>query len=88
MYDIRHEVRLRRVHQVVKAFGDRLQYSVDVCDLSPAELIRMRWELNDAMNLLEDAVAILDLGDLDRRGPAFEFLGVRPRLPTTDATVI
>lgn len=88
MYDIRNEVRLRRVHQMVKGFGDRLQYSVYVCDLSPSELVRLRWELNDEINSLDDAVAILDLGALDRHRALFEFLGVRPDLPTQGATVI
>lgn len=88
MYDIHHDVRLRRVHQIVKGFGDRLQYSVYICDLSPSELIRMRWELNDEINSLEDAIAVLDLGSLDRHSDVFEFLGVRPNLPQQGATVI
>lgn len=89
MYDIRQDVRLRRVHQVVKGYGDRLQYSVYICDLSPSELIKMRWELGDEINALDDAIAILDLGEPDRRGTsAFEFLGVRPDLPESGAIVI
>jgi CRISPR-associated protein Cas2 len=30
-YDIRDEVRLRRVHDVVRGYGIRLQYSVFLC---------------------------------------------------------
>lgn len=89
MYDIRHEVRLRRVHEVVTGYGDRLQYSVYVCDLSRAELVRLRWDLGDEINEFEDEVAILDLGEPDGRGTsAFEFLGVHPALPVAGATVI
>lgn len=89
MYDIRHDVRLRRVHDVVKGYGDRLQYSVYICDLSPSELIDMRWKIEDEINSLEDAVALLDLGEPDGRGTsAFQFLGVRPALPDGGATVI
>ncbi len=89
MYDIRHDGRLRRVHDVVKAHGDRLQYSVYICDLSRSELIGLRWQLEDEINALEDAVAILDLGEPGGSGTAaFEFLGVHPTLPTSDATVV
>lgn len=89
MYDIRDDGRLRRVHDVVKSHGDRLQYSVYVCDLSRSELIGLRWQLEDQINALEDAVAILDLGDAGGRGTAaFEFLGVHPILPSSGATVI
>lgn len=89
MYDIRDELRLRRVHDVVKGYGDRLQYSVYVCDLSPTELTNLKWEVGDEINALEDAVAILDLGDPERPGSTrFDFLGVRPQLPSSGATVV
>lgn len=88
MYDIRHDGRLRRVHDVVKGHGDRLQYSVYVCDLSPSELISLRWQLEEEINSLEDAIALLDLGEPDRGSSAFEFLGVHPTLPDSGATVI
>lgn len=89
MYDIRDDGRLRRVHDIVKAHGDRLQYSVYICDLSPSERVSLRWQLEEQINSLEDAVALLDLGELDRRGTTvFEFLGVHPTLPHGGATVI
>ncbi|MDZ7677329.1 MAG: CRISPR-associated endonuclease Cas2 [Acidimicrobiales bacterium] len=89
MYDIRSEGRLRRVFQVVSGFGDRLQYSVYVCDLNPSELVRLRWDLDDEINPMEDSVAILDMGELSRQTTiGFTFLGVRPDLPDSGATII
>lgn len=41
-YDIRHPRRLRRVHGVAKDYGEPLQYSVFVCDLTRIELIDLR----------------------------------------------
>jgi CRISPR-associated protein Cas2 len=43
-YDIREPRRLRRVHQVAKDFGDPLQYSVFVCDLTEIELLDLKSE--------------------------------------------
>lgn len=38
-YDVREARRLRRVHKVCKTYGDPLQYSLFVCDLSRQELV-------------------------------------------------
>ena len=41
-YDISDPKRLRRVCKTMEEYGDRLQYSVFICDLSRAELIHAR----------------------------------------------
>jgi CRISPR-associated protein Cas2 len=88
MYDIRNEGRLRRVFEVVSSFGERLQYSVYLCDLSTSELVKLQWKLGDEINPFEDSVAILDMGELARQGDgAFRFMGVRPNLPKGGASV-
>lgn len=61
-YDIRDPARLRRVHQLVVGFGERLQYSVYVCDLTRQELVRLRASLRKTMNMDRDSVSIFDLG--------------------------
>lgn len=40
-YDIRDPFRLRKVHKIVRGFGDSMQYSVFVCDLTSAERVRL-----------------------------------------------
>ena len=87
-YDVRDPRRLRRVHQVTKAFGEPLQYSVFVCDLSRIELVGLKRELLEAMHTGEDSVGIFDLGPPSGRGlTCVEFLGVRQPLPSDDAAV-
>ncbi len=44
-YDIRDDARLRRVARLLEGYGDRLQYSVFRCRLTPREEERLRWEL-------------------------------------------
>ena len=81
-YDIRHPRRLRRVHRVATDYGEPLQYSVFVCDLTAVELIALREKLLTEMKTSEDSVSIFDLGPPARRGvECIEFLGVRRSLP-------
>lgn len=89
-YDIRRPERLRTVHQVAKAYGDPLQYSVFVCDLTRSERIHLEGRLRDVMLLSVDSVVFVDLGDAQDRGTdCFEFLGFRPnRLPRSGPTIV
>lgn len=81
-YDIRDPKRLRRVHKLALAWGDPLQYSVFVCDLSKVEFVKMREDLCELINLDEDSASYFDLGPPDGRGlECIEFLGTRRRLP-------
>ena len=61
-YDVREPVRLRRTHDTMLGYGDPLQYSVFLCDLSPAELVLLEAALRRVVKLAEDSVLIIDLG--------------------------
>lgn len=89
-YDIREDRRLRQVHRVCLEWGDPLQYSVFVCDLTRGEKARMVAGLIDAMKPSVDSVVFVDLGESKGRGrEVFEFVGARPwDLPTGDATIV
>lgn len=87
-YDIRDPKRLRHVHKLAKAWGDPLQYSVFVCDLTKIELITMRQDLIELMNLDEDSVSFFDLGAPAGRGlRCIEFIGTRRPLPDGSAQI-
>jgi CRISPR-associated protein Cas2 len=89
MYDISDDVRLRKVHNVVRSHGERFQYSVFLCDLSETELVKLRWALGDVIDHSYDAVAIVDLGRAEQvAAGTFQFMGVRPRLPPGTSTVV
>lgn len=64
-YDVRDPGRLRRTHQKMLGFGDPLQYSVFVCDLSDVELLKMEKALKKVVNLKDDSVIIADVGPVD-----------------------
>lgn len=78
-YDVREPKRLRKTHETMLGYGDPLQYSVFVCDLSQAERLLMEEALSRVVKLPEDWVHIIDLGPA--RGLALKrirSLGSRP----------
>lgn len=87
-YDIRNARRLRRVHRVATDYGEPLQYSVFVCDLTSVELIGLRRDLLKEIKTTEDSIGIFDLGPPSGRGvKCIEFLGVRRDLPSEDPAI-
>lgn len=85
-YDIRDPKRLRQVCKVSQKYGDRLQYSVFVCDLNPTELLHAKSDIEQTMLMTEDSVVIVDLGEVSHAH--FEFMGRRRPLPRTGARII
>lgn len=83
-YDIRDDRRLRRVHLVCREWGDSLQYSVFICDLTPVERVALLADLVDEIIQAVDSVVLIDLGTIEGRGTeCFQFLGnTTARLPT------
>jgi CRISPR-associated protein Cas2 len=61
-YDIRNPKRLRRVHKVLKGYGEAWQFSVFFCVLKDIDRVRLQTDLEAQMNLKEDQTMIVDLG--------------------------
>ena len=61
-YDVVADKRRTKVHKLLKGRGDALQYSLFHCALSPRELVELKAEMWDALNLKDDRLVILDLG--------------------------
>lgn len=75
-YDISDPKRLRKVHKCMQGFGDGLQYSVFVCELSAKEKVQMEAKLSELINHKADRVMIVDTGAVNAQSkPPFEFLG-------------
>ena len=89
-YDIRDTRRLRETHQTVKGFGEPLQYSVFVCDLSDAERIKMIDRLRAVIDERTDSIMIVDLGETGpgREGRQIRWLGTPPALPQRGASIL
>jgi CRISPR-associated protein Cas2 len=85
-YDIREPRRLRQVCKTMEEYGERLQYSVFICDLSRSELTHARTTVEHHMDLSEDSVVIVDLGD--PHAARLTFVGQRRDLPDPGPKIV
>jgi CRISPR-associated protein Cas2 len=60
-YDISDPKRLRKVAQTCEDFGTRRQYSIFLCRLTAANLVRLKSRLYDIIHLHEDQILIIPL---------------------------
>ncbi len=86
-YDISEPRRLRRVCGVMESYGQRLQYSVFLCDLSLAERANLERAVLAVMDLTEDSVVQIDLGPLPTCADV-RFLGRRRDLPPAGPHIV
>ena len=67
-YDVSDPKRLARTYKKMNGFGEPVQYSVFICDLSPKERVLLEVALTEVLNLKEDRALIVDIGPSDGRG--------------------
>lgn len=70
----------------MEAYGQRLQYSVFLCDLSGDELVEWRREMLGILDLVADSVVLLHLGPPGTED--LEIIGKSRRLPATGPIVV
>jgi len=61
-YDIASDKRRTQVFELLAAYGDHVQYSVFLADMSDREFVVLRGKLLDVIHEREDQVLIVDLG--------------------------
>jgi len=64
-YDIADDKRLKKTYKTMRGFGEHIQYSIFRCELSDANLVRMKLALTDVIQANEDQVLIFRLGPAD-----------------------
>ena len=67
-YDVSDPKRLARTYKKMNGFGETVQYSVFICDLSPKERVLLEVALTEVLNLKEDRALIVDIWPSDGRG--------------------
>lgn len=86
-YDICEPKRLRRVCTLMEDHGERLQYSVFLCDLTVAERAELETSVTEVMDLNEDSVIQIDLGPI-AAAASIRCLGRARRLPHTGPKIV
>jgi CRISPR-associated protein Cas2 len=86
-YDIRDDRRLRQIAVCMEGYGERIQYSVFICDLSGRERVQLRADVEMLMKMTEDSVMVVDLGPAGDSS-RFTFLGHHEKLPSASDAVI
>ena len=88
-YDVSDSKRLARAYRRMNGFGDPVQYSVFICDLSPKERVLLEQALTEVLNLKEDRALIADLGPSEGRGSkSLATLGKVRDLPRRAAVIV
>lgn len=64
-YDVADPQRLVRTFKTMLGYGDRVQHSVFLCDLSRIELIQMKTDLAEILDYAEDRILVVDIGPLE-----------------------
>lgn len=65
-YDVSDPQRLSQMYKKMNGYGDPIQYSVFVCDLSPKEMLLMKGDLMELINESEDRVLIINSGSAQK----------------------
>lgn len=86
-YDIADPVRLRRICTLMEDHGERLQYSVFLCDLSLGERAELEEAVLRIMDLVSDSVIQIDLGPLSAAA-SIRSLGRPRRLPEVGPRIV
>ena len=90
-YDICDPTRLRKVHRIVRDFGDALQLSVFACQLGKKDLAVLEARLLEVLNQRQDQVVFTCLGPVrpnDERPPRTRALGRKLELGRTRVVVV
>jgi CRISPR-associated protein Cas2 len=87
-YDIADDRRRALVASRLKAYGERIQFSVFIVDVRPPRIVCLRTVLERILVASEDSIVICELGPIARAvEQRMEFLGLQPELLGRDAVI-
>ncbi|WP_027186184.1 CRISPR-associated endonuclease Cas2 [Desulfovibrio inopinatus] len=61
-YDVSDEKRLRRMFKLLRGYGDHVQYSVFLCQLSEKDYVILEDKIKCVLNHKEDQAILIKLG--------------------------
>ena len=64
-YDVCDAKRLRQVYKLMRGYGEHIQYSVFLCQLTDKDMVVLKEKLSDITNRNEDQVMMIRLGNVN-----------------------
>ena len=74
-YDVVDDRRRERVYKALRGMGERVQFSVFVCDFSPTERANMTVRLDPLIDHATDQILAVDLGPMTSARERIDSLG-------------
>ena len=88
-YDISDPKRLRTIFNLMKGFGDHLQLSVFICELSLKEKAILLWKLEEVINHDEDSIMVARVGSAESSTlKRVEFIGTHKIISDRRAVIV
>lgn len=88
-YDVADQKRLRTVFNLMKGYGDHLQLSVFICELSLKEKAILLWRLEEIINHNEDSIIIAGIGSAESNThKKLEFIGTHKIISDRRAVIV
>jgi len=87
-YDVADDKRRLRIFKNLHNWGDRIQYSVFVCELANRERVMMCHQLQKLVHRDEDQILVIDLGNAETTACDIVTSLGRPYEPPTEVVVI
>jgi len=86
-YDVSDQQRLTQTYKKMNGYGEPIQYSVFVCDLNEREIIFMREDLEDLLNMSEDRLIIINAGSAEKSKDRVTSIG-KPIKPAREGAIV
>jgi len=64
-YDVCDAKRLRQIYKLMRGYGEHIQYSVFLCQLTDNDMVVLKEKISDVTNQNEDQVMLIRLGNVD-----------------------
>lgn len=65
-YDISDPKRWRKVFKIMKGYGERVQYSVFICQLTDVQAAQLKAKLDEVIHHSQDQVMFVQMGPVTR----------------------
>ncbi|MCF6285315.1 MAG: CRISPR-associated endonuclease Cas2 [Candidatus Hydrogenedentes bacterium] len=63
-YDVSNDKRLRKIFTLLRGYGEHVQYSVFLCQLTDKDLVVLSEKIKDCIHSSEDQVILIKLGSV------------------------